>query len=280
MINLSNKFAEMGARVKVEALKQDPFRPINSNSLVRIDVLKDNEGEYFDLRKRKNVDLQVLDVQRKDRHLLLTAKNLDPKAYKDPVSTFLCGHDERHWFACAIPETANAVKVEQAKQALKPPEVVSFEQREGVRTKNLHKRHRKLSSGKKIHRQGEFMFLPEPNFKPDLEMAVLTKEPLQRGRSKPHMAEFLYRTGGERVYVSHEHSNGLSQTEYNKFVKDNPVKAKRIGWRVMVRDARVYVKGRIRHVDHSTVDLGNIWHRVAISTEGKARAAEQVAFLD
>ena len=39
---------------------------------------------------------------------------------------------------------------------------------------------------------------------------VLFNEPLSRGNgSKPHMAEFLYRKGGETVYVCNERPQGL-----------------------------------------------------------------------
>ena len=58
---------------------------------------------------------------REIRHLLLTAQ---PTRFGDTEqSTFLCGHDERAWFAAAIPEEANPQTVQQAKDALKPQEV-------------------------------------------------------------------------------------------------------------------------------------------------------------
>lgn len=62
----------------------------------------------------------VMDVQKNDRHLLLMARDKDGSPLK-----FLCGHDERHWFTCAVPGGPSTVF--QAKQALKPPEIVRAE---------------------------------------------------------------------------------------------------------------------------------------------------------
>ena len=47
----------------------------------------------------------------------------------------------------------------------------------------------------------------------------------------------------------------------------------------MQRNAGVYVRGQVRHVDHATIELVG-WHRVVMNTEGEARAMQNVAFLD
>jgi hypothetical protein len=47
----------------------------------------------------------------------------------------------------------------------------------------------------------------------------------------------------------------------------------------MTRDARVFVKGKIRHPDHATLVLP-YWHQVFMNTETRARAMREVAFLD
>jgi hypothetical protein len=47
----------------------------------------------------------------------------------------------------------------------------------------------------------------------------------------------------------------------------------------MQRNAGVYVRGRVRHADHATIELVG-WHRVVMNTEGQARAMRNVAFLD
>src|SRR6266498_2971934 len=105
---LERRFAAVGARVKVA---QAPWR-----GEPRINIHADARGEYFDIRFTGSdaaVELDVVDVQPHDRHLLLLARVNGEK------SKFLCGHDERHWFVAAIPEAARGVTgVAAAKAAL------------------------------------------------------------------------------------------------------------------------------------------------------------------
>lgn len=271
---LEKKFSQMGARVKV-----GPPRRFNRSDF-SIDIRRDKEGEFFDIQVKKEINMMVLDIQKDDRHLLLRVN--DPE---NPKAKFLCGHDERSWFTCAIPESAGASSVFQAKQALKPKILRDIEQNEGLRTKQAHKRHRKLKSGRRIHRQGEFMFIEEPGFTPDNNFphVIHKNEPMSRGGgSKPHMAEYLYRRGGTIVYVSNHSSetqNGLSEKNYHELIKKDP-KLKVLDWQRRVADATVYVKGRITHKDHRTLDLKEIWYRVEINTEGKSKAQVNVRFLD
>src|SRR5215831_14024904 len=112
---MENKFDKMGARVKVKSLGPGTVP-------VRVDIRRDERGEYFDVRHRADVALEVLDVKRADRHLLLMARAPGDRRGENK-SKFLCGHDERSWFVAAIPESAHARDVRSAKDALKPQEV-------------------------------------------------------------------------------------------------------------------------------------------------------------
>jgi hypothetical protein len=265
---ISRAFEEIGARARVDVVE----RPGRDERAVVVDVKKDRKGEYFDIRIRAAVELLVLDEQPADRHLLLMAR--DPA---NPKAKFLCGHDERHWFTAAIPENSRVSTVVGTKQALKPKELVQLESAQGVRAKELHKRRRRLKRGGKIIRQGEFMFVPEPDFQPSVD-AVLKNEVLARG-GNPHRAQYLYREGGTVVYLHWHYPNGLQRKQYEDLLRQNPA-AKRWSWRVLVRDPIVRVKGRITHPQHATVELGNVWHRVLLNTENKAKAARNVAFID
>jgi hypothetical protein len=265
---LNGSFERIGARVKLTFREPSRFGSPN----VRIDVRRDKRGEFFDLNCAGDINLLVLDCDPADRHLLLMARLPD-----NPKAKFLCGHDERHWFTAAIPENSGARTVMGAKQALKPKELVELESVAGVRTKDLHKHRRRMKSGGKIIRQGEFMFVPMPGFAPDTD-AVLEDEELSRG-GHPHIAQYLYRKGGIRVYVSLEFPNGLTVSEYEARMRRHPEERKK-DWRMQVRDPIAYVKGKIRHPDHATVDLGGTWHRVMVSTESMAKARKVVAFID
>jgi hypothetical protein len=286
---VEKKFQAMGARVKIS----EPKNTWRTSQPFSIDIRRDKAGEFFDIQVQKEIELMVLDVQKDDRHLLLMTKNHSPILTRsgtlvspaDPQKArFLCGHDERNWFTCAVP--GGASNVFQAKQALKPVILQDIEAREGLKTSRAHKRHRKLNSGRKIHRQGEFMFIPEPGFQPPVGslVKIWKHEPMSRGNTRvgnSHFAEYLYRSGGEKVYVASEIApNGFTEKEYRNWLKAHPDEK----WRrfdVRVRNARVLVKGKITHKEHKTLDLGEtVWHRVAINTENLAVGARAVAFLD
>ena len=294
-ILVEKKFSTMGARAKVSEPESNRWRTPQPFS---IDIRRDKEGEFFDIKAKKEVELMILDLQKKDRHLLLLVRDHSLKEKRDkttgqlkpfkPVepdkSRFLCGHDERNWFTCAVPEGASSVF--QAKQVLKPVALREIEAREGIKTSKAHKRHRKLDSGKKIHRQGEFMFIPEMHFQPpkDSLTVIHEHEPMRRGGvGNSHFAQYLYRSGGVSVRVSNYNQKsrtmGLTEKEYNEALKKDPA-AKMARWESRVRDPQVYVKGKITHKEHRTLDLGNIWHRVLLNTESSARGFGSVAFID
>ena len=90
------------------------------------------------------------------------------------------------------------------------------------------------------------------------------------------MCEQLYRFGGETVYVSGKAPNGLTETEYRQL---SDADRSRWNWRVMRRNPKVFVRGRVRHSDHATVTLDG-WHEVFSNTEHLSKAMQNVVFLD
>ena len=263
---LTTKFARIGARLKVA---ERPTRSNRTSGPVSLDVQADRSGEFFEFVRRATagVEVEVLDVQPADRHLLLLIREGSDK------SKFLCGHDERHWFVAGIPEAAPVGTVRQAKEALKPAEVRTAQARQGLKAKARGRR-----KNAAYIRQGEWFFLPRPGLAVEAKL-VLRDEPLSRGRgSKPHWVEYCYRTGGETVYLCGRHPSGVSEDAYKRILNRDP-KAKGWRWQVMRRNAGVYVKGRIRHADHATILLRD-WHQVLMNTEGQSRAMRNVAFLD
>lgn len=256
----------MGARVKVRTDTETRWHrwPVLRFAL---DVREDGRGAFFDLAlpQDNTLDLQVVDVRPDLRHLLLLVRQ---EGRKDK---FLCGHDERHWFTCAVPGQSVS-NVKTALDALKPSEVQHAEDAQGLRLRERFRRHNRA-----YRRQGEWFFLPQPNMVVS-EQLIHRDEPIRRGSGKAHWCEELYRTGGETVHVSSKYPNGLSDGEYRKLLERDP-KAKRLNWRVMTRNAGVYVRGHISHPDHATIQLFG-WHRVIMNTEHQAAAARNVVFLD
>ena len=253
---LDRRFAAVGARLK---LADRPWR-----GEPRIDVRADAHGEYFDVRfaGHGEVDLEVVDVQPHDRHLLLLARIDGEK------SKFLCGHDERHWFVAAVPEAARGVTgVATAKAALQPPAVRALVER--TRLKDPFRRRNAA-----YVRQGEWFFVPARIDPPDA--LVLRDEPLSRGRGNAHVMQFAYRRGGESVYVNRLNPAGITEAQYARLT---PEQRRTGGWSRQVREPEVYAKGTIRHPDHATIRVPS-WHRVLMNTEQGAKAMRHVVFID
>ena len=68
---LKAKFAGLGARLRVHEVT----RAVGDRPLA-IDVRSDGDGEFFDvaIRKLADVELAVIDVRRREQHLLLQAR--------------------------------------------------------------------------------------------------------------------------------------------------------------------------------------------------------------
>ena len=263
---LEKKFERIGARLKVVPRPASRFRP---SGFLSLDIGQDRHGEFFEIAPQSGTDpdIEVLDVQPADRHLLLLVREHGDK------NKYLCGHDERHWFVAGIPESAPVGTVRQAKQALQPAEVQAAVAQKGVSGKARNRR-----KNQAFVRQGEWFFLPAADVAVD-EAAVVKNEPLRRGNGgKPHWAEFCYRTGGETVYVCGRHPHGVTAAKYRSILSMNP-QAKKWAWRTMQRNPGVFVRGRVRHPDHATIMLHG-WHRVVMNTENQSRAMRNVAFLD
>lgn len=262
---LQRHFARIGARTQVRWLDR-----LRNPGSVALDITRDSNGELFDIQvlRGDSPDLEVLHAEPRQRHLLLMSRTSSDEKHK-----FLCGHDERHWFVAAVPEDRGVSTVQTAMEALKPREVVGLQRRLQVRPKNWNRR-----KNEAFLRQGEWFFVPDPGVIID-ERYILMNEPLRRNNTgKPHMVEFLYRSGGEAVYVCSQRPNGLTEAQYHTLISRQP-KAKAWGWQVMRRNPSVYVRGRIRHADHATIVLPD-WHRVLMNTESQAAAMRHVAFLD
>ena len=260
---LERAFAKMGARIKFAEIVPDRRRQVLGD--FALDIRRDARGEYFLISRqpRSGTEFEVLDVQPRSRHLLLLSRIGGEK------HRFLLGHDERHWFVAGVPETMRVSRVKDAMQALKPEAVLECE-------RNVRTKHRDRRSNRARIRQGEWFFVPAPNVSAP-ELLTLRDEPIVRsGGGKSHMCEQLFRMGGETVYVTAGFPNGITEEQY---VRLEERVRKQSNWRVMRRNPTVYVRGRIRHPDHKTVDLDG-WHRVLCNTEDQSYAMRNIVFLD
>lgn len=276
--DLNRFFSRMGARVKFlegvpTARRWNAFRSAADSPSIVLDILRDKHGEYFEVRTAPGTsqELVVLQVEPRERHLLLLSRQFGDKGQLLAKQKFLCGHDERHWFVAAIPESEPVSTVAAAKIALKPEQVRLRESSLGVSRKQSFRRRNAA-----FVRQGEWFFLPARDVVAN-PMHVLRNEFLSRGNGgKPHVAEECYRSGGETVYVSAKYPTGLAAIEFNRLPESE---RKRGNFRMMQRDAAAYVRGEVWHPDHATVELDG-WHRVLMNTENRSSAMRFLAFLD
>lgn len=287
-MSIQNKFESIGARVRVAPARDTinwryprhgPARPVRHRAdPLRIDVGRDKRGEFFDLVVRDDVELDVLQADPHDRHLLLLAR------FEAEKTRYLCGHDERHWFVAAVPESEPVSSVEGAKAALRPFAI-------DVATRSRKGRGRRRSSS--FVRQGEWFFVPAPGFEPGPLDPVRRHEPIIRGRGgTPHVADEAVRIGGTLVYLPQipwdpEASERLREDldrQFGRGVSEERMRVLRRQhpkwlWTSMLRDPELYVRGAVRHPDHATVALRG-WHGVLMNREAESKALAHVAFFD
>jgi hypothetical protein len=258
---IARKFEQIGARFVHRHRAPQHWEPG-----LRVDVTRDRRGELFEIVSTPDSDLAlwVPDVQPSTRHLVLHSAQSHPTTERH---VFLCGFDERHLFVAGI--EGEIASVRQAFEALKPPAVIAALSAHQVKAKDRDRR-----ANAAVKRQGEWFFLPAPDFVTKGAL-VFRHEPLRLGRRKLHVAEELARRGGMGVRVSHRYPNGLTEGEYLRLLGEDPEIAALHWWR-MTRDAEVFVRGAIRHPDHRTLHLTG-WHRVLPNREA---ASNSLAFLD
>jgi hypothetical protein len=289
---LERRFAQIGAKVRVRTL-EPPGRDLRRRAL-RVTRPFDPREATVDYRNGQYVvslgpdaDVKVLDVRPKEKHLVLMTNS----------TRMLVGHDERDWFVAAVPGAITTVQ--QARDRLKPPEVRAAEK--GLKRDKSNKRR----NGRTV-RQGEWFFVPAPEFAPT---EIHRNEPIARSRggrmASSHICEELCRAGGQTVYQFRAMMYSRSQNELdamNEQIKGvralvggqpatEAARARAVSafpqfaddryWTPWVVGMDVYVRGAVRHPDHATVKLAG-WHRVLGNTEDKVpgHAARAVLFVD
>lgn len=267
-LHIERAFRKMGAEIVIE---ERPFHsrfPTTPRNYT-LNIIENKNDEYYSLLvHKKGVEFQVVNQRDDLRHLLLFAR--DPFENKGQQKRkLLCGHDERHWFVAGVP--SGTITVQEAFGSLKPKAALASQVSNGVKQKALHKRH---NAG--FQRQGEWFFIPQPDFVLPASGIVHRNEPIRRSTGgKPHAVEELYRTGGELVYTSPYRREGVDQATYEDLMKHDE-KARRYNWLIQRRNPRAYARGRVSHKDHATLWLPH-WHLIQMNGEVTMQV---VAFLD
>lgn len=234
---LVKQFQSIGATLIVTPPRGRHAKPYDLN------VLRSRtHGEHFALALQPDApEMHVLNTDRPGRHLVLHV------AGENGGERFLCGHDERHWFAATIGKRVTTVV--DAKRALLPEPLAD------VSVELLHRRH-----SARFMRQGEWFFVPTDRDFGD--WLIHRDEPILRNRnSKPHICAELLRFGGTPV-VLHGRQE-YTEDQWEAHVLELQRVGRRPTGRVerLVKNPEVYVRGPVRHPDHATLDLRG-WHRV------------------
>lgn len=257
--HLRSSFRAIGADVR--AVAPQPLRATWRTREVSAQRIRVRDS-LFELVLPTNAAATVLDCRPGERHLVLGLQEGGGTSQR-----FLCGFDERHWFAAAV----SGLTVRTAKESLMPPQVRDFALRAGLRQAELFRRHTRA-----FIRQGEWFFVPvETTVNP---LHVHRWEPLIRpGGGKPHLVQELVRGRGEMVWHHRDHApSGLNDAQFAALA-EHVRRAK--GWnrRTRITDATsVLARGAVRHPDHATVHLHG-WHRVYINSEQRPAS---LGFLD
>ena len=271
---LPDRFKEMGARLKITELTPSHWRSYREHGYT-LDIGHDRRGGFFDLKLRPDSKFEIWtpDTQPQLRHLLLLIRILKADYEKGELHRFLCGHDERDWFAAAVPNQGRVSTVQDALEALKPTPVLNSLIKHEVKAKDRNRRRNAA-----YLRQGEWFFIPWPHFE-EKGRPALRNEPLLRGRSKPHMAEELVRWGGTLIYRHWMYKNQDYTEGAREFLFKSAPSAPRRGWVIWRRNPQVVVRGKISHPDHKTLVLDG-WHLVASNTENLSPARPNLVFYD
>ena len=113
-------------------------------------------------------------------------------------------------------------------------------------------------------RQGKWLFLPAYDLQVDADK-ILDDRPLERIGDNPHIAEYYYRTGGERIYLCRQYRKGLTESQYRELIIDNP-RARSYRWTMMISNYEVFACGSVRQRDSRTIYLPD-WHQVFVNRE-------------
>jgi hypothetical protein len=261
---LEKQFARIGATVVVRPMPRARSWRLNPR-LYDVNVLtSQKDGEHFVISAAPEAPaMRVLNADPDGRHLLLHV------AGEQGGERFLCGHDERHWFAAAVADRVTTVR--DAKRSLLPKELRDA----GLSDRTVNTRHNEA-----FKRQGEWFFVPiDRNYfaRRGGATTVLHNEPLLRNRNaKPHLCSDVIRFGGTPVVIYRGIEYGLKA--WDDFLAAMRGCGERLTGRVLnvVKDPEVYVRGSVRHPDHATLILHG-WHRVHANAEMRS---ENLSFYD
>ncbi len=266
---LESNLARAGipARVSSESFRRDVTGRIVQMDIsrekgkeeIRISVPEGDRAEVKVLGIDPALQQAVLMIHEPEREFAVRVWNRRKRAYEEEVRRtteakrrFLVGMDESHLFIAQLTRPATSVK--QAHEGLRPRGVPA-----GKAAKRL-----------KIVRQGEWFFQPaskeerlaiEPLVKTG---AVARNVGIGRGRGRMR----------GRAHVVSESVLLVVSEERTPIVR----RGRTVGIQT-ARETIEFVRGRVRHPDHQTIELYE-WHKVFLNTEDRQSLSQVSNFVD
>lgn len=203
--------------------------PASADTFCFVGVAKRQRVEHFRVYVHPDADMYLRDKRPATQHILLQMRCFPQNEHQAEVRNFLLGHDERQLFVIS-PQAADTVA--NALAALKPRPVMQAEQQ-----------------GRKVIRQGDWFFIPmRDSFAPPPNEFLLTNQTIG--------GMYAWQMG---IVVGNPHV-----VEEQVIVRPPQRETGQNTGRIM-RAAFIVVRGKIRHSEHSTVELRG-WHRAVQNT--------------
>lgn len=245
---LEKKFRKANLPVQVFGDVRHTGFPVSNDDIFQMTIREVDGEEMFILYTGKGNEVDILDVDDKERQLILklreperefSRKEWKKGKYHEVIDTtpsetrkYLIGHDEISLFMCELPSLeSNTVK--EAHEELKPRRV---------------KRLKKVN----IKRQGEWFFVPlTKSEKAILRRGMITRDKeIEGSGGKPHVASEIIKirnvsAGYTTTYESLSHQ---------------------------------FVRGMITHPDHFPLELKK-WHRVYRNMERQRRGSNGIRIM-
>ena len=165
------------------------------------------------------------------REITLVDKKGSAVLFKWRMRYFLNATDEQRFIVELVQPSKT---IDEAYESMKPNDVKRAE-RFGYNEKNL--------LGLKVERQGDFFFIPTPNVT-DSDMQTIDKAIMHKTYEKDYSDDQFYLVN-ERLFPELELGSRHTVTRLGKLGR------------------HTYVKGIVRHPQHRSLKLGDIWHLVA-----------------
>ena len=200
----------MGARFRVVRPEDLPRRRRRAD--YALDIVADKRGQLFEMQlsaeREAQLEINVLQCERHDRHLLLLVKTPEAK------DRFLCGHDEREWFVAAVPGGASTRRAGETRPA-------AGRVRDAADTRGLTSASARAGTTGPSSARVNGSSCRRRICAWMRSSSCATSQSAAAAESRTSSPR-CFRTGGETLYVCSRFPNGITEAEYQRTHRREP----------------------------------------------------------